>query len=79
MHAVTFTHQAGKGGKHAYDFLTSWDQALAATTVIAPGTLVDPHTDGPDANTTVEAFEPGSASPAGFTANVAACTPPATS
>src|SRR5687767_10849975 len=71
-HTLLFSHQAVKGTARAYDFLTSWGQALAATNQIAPGTLVDPHTDGPDANTTVEAFEPGSSSPGGFTAAVQA-------
>jgi len=67
-HSLVFDHEAARGSTHAYDFLTSWSQAVAATNAIAPGTLVDPTTDGPDANTTVEECEPGSASPANFTA-----------
>src|SRR5262249_38190209 len=54
VHTLTFSHQAAKGSAHAYDFLTSWNQALAATNVIAPGTLVDPHTDSTDADTLIE-------------------------
>src|SRR5262245_61758240 len=59
VHKMTFGHLAVKDSAdaHAYDFLTSWDQSLAATGQIAPGTLVDPHTDGPDDNTTIEACE----------------------
>lgn len=30
IHTLSFSHQATKGGIHAYDFLTSWDQAIAA-------------------------------------------------
>jgi hypothetical protein len=30
VHTLTFSHQTTKGGIHAYDFLTSWDQAEAA-------------------------------------------------
>jgi hypothetical protein len=30
VHALGISHQATKGGIHAYDFLTSWDQAIAA-------------------------------------------------
>src|SRR5262245_19395790 len=68
VHKMTFGHLAVKDSAeaHAYDFLTSWNQSLAATGQIAPGTLVDPYTDGPDANNTIEACEPGSASPGNF-------------
>ncbi len=39
VHTLTFRHQATKGSAaaHAYDFLTSWDQAVAAANAIAPG------------------------------------------
>ena len=30
VHTLTFTHQATKAGKHAYDWLTSYGQAIAA-------------------------------------------------
>jgi hypothetical protein len=30
VHTLVFSHDATKGGVHAYDWLTSWDQALAA-------------------------------------------------
>jgi uncharacterized repeat protein (TIGR01451 family) len=72
VHTVTFSHQAAKGSAHAYDFLTSWDQAFAATNVIAPGTLVNHNTDSADADTLIEAVEPGPASPANFTSVVTA-------
>jgi hypothetical protein len=72
VHTLTFSHQAAKGSAHAYDFLTSWNQALAATSVIAPGTLVDHNTDSTDADTLIEAHEPGPASPANFTSVVTA-------
>ena len=29
IHSLGFSHQATKGGIHAYDFLTGWDQAIA--------------------------------------------------
>jgi uncharacterized repeat protein (TIGR01451 family) len=67
VHTLTFSHQAAKGSAHAYDFLTSWDQAFAATNVIAPGTLVHPYTDSADADVLIEVHEPGPASPANFT------------
>ncbi len=67
VHTLTFSHQAVKGSTHAYDFLTSWAQALAATNAIAPGTLVNPNTDSSDAGSIIEAVEPGSSSPANFT------------
>jgi hypothetical protein len=72
MHTLTFSHQAAKGSAHAYDFLTSWNQAVAATNFIAPGTLVDPNTDSTDADALIEAHEPGPASPANFTTVVTA-------
>src|SRR5262249_24644573 len=46
-------------------------QALAATQIIAPGTLVNPYTDGSDSGTVIEAYEAGSSSPAGFESAVA--------
>jgi len=38
-HVLTLSHQATKGGDstHAYDFITSWDQAIAAADFIALG------------------------------------------
>ena len=30
VHTLVFSHDATKGGVHAYDWLTSWDQALAS-------------------------------------------------
>lgn len=38
-HVLTLSHQATKGGDstHAYDFITSWDQAIAAANFMAPG------------------------------------------
>src|SRR5262249_14226186 len=72
IHTLTFSHQAAKGSAHAYDVLTSWNQAHAATLVIAPGSLVHPSTDSPDADTITEAHEPGSSSPANFTSVVTA-------
>ncbi len=41
QHALTFDHLAGKSGKHAYDYLTSHEQALDAASSIAPTALVD--------------------------------------
>ncbi|MDX9760229.1 MAG: hypothetical protein RBU27_13800, partial [Bacteroidota bacterium] len=39
-HLLTFSHQATKSGKHAYDYLTSYKQALDASDAIAgPTTL----------------------------------------
>ena len=35
-HTLTFNHQANKGGIHAYDFLTSWEQAVAAANATDP-------------------------------------------
>jgi hypothetical protein len=38
VHTSTFRHQAKKGSAaHAYDFLTSWEQAVAAAKAIVPG------------------------------------------
>ncbi len=42
QHVLNFEHLAAKSGSHAYDFLTSWDQAVAATNVIAPGAYPSP-------------------------------------
>jgi len=36
VHTLSFSHQATKGGVHAYDFLTSWQQAVLAADFIAP-------------------------------------------
>jgi len=36
-HALTMSVDATKGGIHAYDFLTSWDNAIPAADSIAPG------------------------------------------
>jgi len=38
-HVLTLSHQATKGGDsvHAYDFITSWDQSIAAANFMAPG------------------------------------------
>jgi len=36
-HSLTLSHQVVKNGIHAYDFLTSWEQAQKAADVIAPG------------------------------------------
>jgi hypothetical protein len=52
-HTLTLSHQSikdGTGGAHAYDFLTSWDQAVAAAEAIAPGQglLVDTNECGPE-------------------------------
>ena len=48
MHTLRFTHQASKNGKHAYDFLTSYNQALAASSAIGgPTILVDLNECGP--------------------------------
>ena len=42
VHTLTFRHLATKGGKHAYDFLTSYDQAkMAADAIAGPGILYD--------------------------------------
>ncbi|MHC5111738.1 MAG: hypothetical protein ACYTHJ_17875, partial [Planctomycetota bacterium] len=37
VHTLDFNHQATKGTIHAYDFLTSYDQGVAAANLIAPG------------------------------------------
>ncbi len=51
-HTLTLSHEATKGGVHAYDFLTSWDNAIPAADSIAPGQnlLVDLFSDkcGPE-------------------------------
>jgi hypothetical protein len=42
VHSLSLSHQATKGGIHAYDFLTSWPQAVAAANAIVappPGLL----------------------------------------
>ncbi len=37
IHSLSLSHQATKGGIHAYDFLTSWVQAVAAAdAIVAP-------------------------------------------
>src|SRR5262249_39952160 len=36
-HSLTFEVLATKGGNHAYDFVASWDQAIASANIIAPG------------------------------------------
>jgi hypothetical protein len=38
VHTLTFRHQAVKSGVHAYDFLMSWDQAIATAAAIGNGT-----------------------------------------
>ncbi|HBP38692.1 MAG TPA: hypothetical protein DD640_08130, partial [Clostridiales bacterium] len=50
-HSVTLSYQFTKSGKYAYDFLTSWDQAVAAASAIGGKTWSDswkwlPDTDG---------------------------------
>ncbi|HWQ33930.1 MAG TPA: hypothetical protein VNQ79_13855 [Blastocatellia bacterium] len=37
VHTLTFSHNAQKGSAHAYDYLTSWKQAVDAANAIAPG------------------------------------------
>lgn len=37
VHTLTFGHEVTKGGLHAYDFLTSWEQARLAADLIALG------------------------------------------
>ena len=34
VHTLTLRHQATKGGKHAYDYMTSWPQALASDNAV---------------------------------------------
>jgi len=41
-HALAFSHQAAKSGLHAYDFLTSWEQARAASLYYSGSDLFDP-------------------------------------
>jgi hypothetical protein len=49
QHSLTFSHRAAKNGKHAYDFLTSYGQALATSAAIAgPTTLVNLNECGAD-------------------------------
>jgi hypothetical protein len=38
-HTIQFSHQFTKGGLHAYDFITSWPQAVASAAAIAGMTL----------------------------------------
>lgn len=40
VHSLTFSHKATKGGKHAYDFLTSYGQAKAAANAIVGSTVL---------------------------------------
>ncbi|MDT8325390.1 MAG: hypothetical protein RRA94_14855, partial [Bacteroidota bacterium] len=39
-HALTFSHKATKNGKHAYDFLTSYEQAVKASNAIVGPTIL---------------------------------------
>lgn len=49
QHSLTFSHKATKGGRHAYDFLTSYDQALsAANAIVGPTILYDLNPCGAD-------------------------------
>jgi hypothetical protein len=36
-HVLALSHQASKASSHAYDFLTSWQQAYDSANIIAPG------------------------------------------
>ncbi len=36
LHSLGFNHQATKGGIHAYDFVTSWEQAVLAGDAVLP-------------------------------------------
>lgn len=50
-HSLTFNHQANKGEIHAYDFLTSWEQAVLAANSIdppPPGLLTNGASPGQD-------------------------------
>lgn len=48
FHTLTFSHLASKNGKHAWDFLTSYSQAMAAANAIAgPTVLVNLNSCGP--------------------------------
>jgi hypothetical protein len=40
VHNLTFSHQASRGGQHAYDYLTSYDQAIASASAIAGQTVL---------------------------------------
>jgi len=63
VHVLNLNHQANKGATiHAYDYLTSWDQAVAAANILEPpppGLLADLSVDecgpgiGPQASTAV--------------------------
>lgn len=51
VHTLTMNHQANKGGVHAYDFLTSWEQAVTAANAIdspPPGLLTNGVSPGQD-------------------------------
>ena len=37
VHTLTLSHQASKASSHAYDFLTSWQQAYDSANIVAPG------------------------------------------
>src|SRR5437867_3923213 len=41
-HTLNFSHEAAKSGFHAYDFLTSWEQARAASVYYSGSDLFDP-------------------------------------
>src|SRR5580765_4634214 len=41
-HTLNFSHEAAKSGLHAYDFLTSWEQARAASISYSGSDLFDP-------------------------------------
>ncbi|PLX33513.1 MAG: hypothetical protein C0600_00335 [Ignavibacteria bacterium] len=48
-HSLTFSHKATKSGRHAYDFLTSYDQAtLSAIAIVGPTILHDLNPCGAD-------------------------------
>ncbi|MCZ7556277.1 MAG: hypothetical protein M5R41_07740 [Bacteroidia bacterium] len=40
QHSLTFSHKASKGGVHAYDFLTSYQQALTSANAIVGPTVL---------------------------------------
>ena len=49
VHKLTFSHRATKNGRHAYDYLTSWDQAkTAANAIVGPTILYDLNPWGDD-------------------------------
>ena len=62
QHVLKLEHNAESQGAHAYDYLVSWEQALAATALIAPGAYPDPITNA-------LACKPGSSAPSSFEAN----------